>query len=285
MAINNTVYEFMERLDRGDLMTRDGLEDYFRRYPEIFGVYFPDYCPKTDERLIRAIEQYPAKAEDISLAGQRLPEEIDNIRGLYLSLTGIDADVDHHLFAGAFGSSAFVAGEKKDEIFYALEMLSPEPDDLRLVAAHEMGHIIQYRMSAGTAGDDWWQDVHWNHPLVTLVSEGGAIYLSKLAVPGRGRPDYISFGALGEESYGFYMGNKRKLHEEFMNDMRESWETEKDKEWFRLSGGSRNGHSRLGYYIADGFMEHRAELRGMDAALTDWDTMTLEEEFMDYLKR
>ena len=285
MAINNTVYEFMERLERGELKTKTGLLDYFSRYPEIFDVYFPDYCPKTDERLIRAIGRYPAKEEDIARAGQRLPEEIENVRDLYRGLTGIDADNDHHLFVGAFGSNAFVAGANKDEVFYALEMLSPEPDDLRLVAAHEMGHVVHHRMSAQASGDTWWRKVDWSHPLVTLLSEGGAIYLSKLAVPGMGRPDYVSFGALGEEGYGFYMANRKKLHEAFADDMESGWNEDKDKEWFRLSGGTRHGIPRLGYYIADDLIEHRAELRGMDAALTDWDAMTLEEEFSDYLKR
>jgi hypothetical protein len=284
LAINNTVYEFMERLDRGELKTKDGLLDYYSRYPEIFGVYFPDYCPRTDERLIGAIEQYPVKAEDISLAGQRLPEEIENVRDLYRGLTGIDADNDHHLFVGAFGSNAFVAGPKKDKVFYALEMLSPDTDNLRLVAAHETGHVVHHRMSAEASGHDWWRNVDWSHPLVTLLSEGGATYLSKLAVPARGRPDYISFGALGEEGYGFYMANRKKLHEAFLDDMKTGWNDGKDKEWFRMSGGRRHSIPRLGYYIADGFIEHRAELRGMDAALTDWDAMTLEEEFMDYLR-
>lgn len=282
--MDNTVYEFMQRYDDGALKTKDGLEAYFGEYPEIFGEYFPKHCPRTDERLIRAIEGYPGKIKDIESAGQRLPEEIERIEAAYRELTGIDPDIDHHLFVGTFGSNAFIGGENKTDAFYALEMLSPDPHDLRTVAAHETGHVVQYRMSTAAGGDTWWRHVEWDHPAVTLLSEGGAVHLSKLAVPGLDEPSYTSFGTLPEEGYGFFMGNKRMLKEEFSRDMESGWNEEKNKEWFRLSGGKRHGYARLGYYLAAEFIERRAELRGMEPALTDWDRLTLEEEVRDYLK-
>ena len=119
---------------------------------------------------------------------------------------------------------------------------------------------------------------------MTLLSEGRAVFLSRLAVPGLDQPTYTSYGALHEEGYGFFMANKRKLKDRFLDDMVSGWDEEKEKEWFRLSGGGRLGFSRLGYCLASEFVEHRASLRGMDPALTDWDRMTLEEEVRDYLK-
>ncbi|MET3575735.1 aminopeptidase [Bhargavaea ullalensis] len=284
VAIDNTVYEFMQRYDSGRLRTKDGLEAYFSEYPGFFEEYFPKHCPKTDERLIRAIEQYPGKIKDIEAAGQRLPEEIEKVEAAYRELTGIDPHMDHHLFVGTFGSNAFIGGKEKNDAYYALEMLSPDPDDLRLVAAHETGHVVQYRMSGEAGGETWWRHVDWSHPAVTLMSEGGALHLSKLAVPGLDQPSYTSFGTLPEEGYGFFMANKRQIKDEFLKDMDGGWTGGNEMEWFRLSGGRRHGFSRLGYYLAGEFMERRAEIRGLEPALTDWDRLTLEEEVHDYLK-
>ncbi|MBE1552933.1 hypothetical protein [Sporosarcina limicola] len=72
MQIHNIIPDFLSLVESKEDLTVVDLETYFERYPAIFADYFPNHCPKTEERLSAAIEKYPKKMDDIQSISVRL---------------------------------------------------------------------------------------------------------------------------------------------------------------------------------------------------------------------
>ncbi|HDR7718487.1 aminopeptidase [Bacillus albus] len=280
--INNTIPSFF-KLWGSDDVELEVLNQYFISHPEVFEEYFNYHCPKTRERLSNAIKQYPAKLEDIRIIAETLPSIIQEITNEYHNKYNLDVNMKFHLFVGAFGSNAFVEREIIGDIFFAAEKLSPGVNHLRVIVAHEIGHIY-HNVKLQNGGMDW-SKAEWTDAAVSLYREGVATYLSKQIMKGLNESVYYSYNDDGERWLQCYIENEEHIKKRFLEDYIEGWTLEKEKEWFRLSGGQYFGYNRLGYFLGTAFVEYVVQAWGESGAFTFWKNHDLKSSVMDWLSR
>ncbi|MBG9836649.1 MULTISPECIES: aminopeptidase [Bacillus cereus group] len=280
--INNTIPSFL-KLWEGTDVELTVLNQYFTSHPEIFEEYFKYHCPKTKERLSNAINLYPTKIEDIRIIAELLPNIIQEITNEYDNKFNFDVNMRFHLFVGAFGSNAFVEREIIGDIFLAAEKLSPDSNHLRVIVAHEIGHIYHNVMLQNDGMD--WRKAEWTDAAVTLYREGIATYLSKKIVKGLNESVYYSYDNNGEHWLQCYIENEEHIKKRFLADYIEGWTFEKEKEWFRLSGGQYFGYNRLGYFLGTAFVDYVVQTLGESEVFTFWNKHNLNRGVMDWLSK
>lgn len=280
--INNTIPSFL-KLWEGTDVELTVLNQYFTSHPEIFEEYFKYHCPKTKERLSNAINLYPTKIEDIRIITESLPNIIQEITNEYDNKFNFDVNMKFHLFVGAFGSNAFVEREIIGDIFFAVEKLSPDSNHLRVIVAHEIGHIYHNVMLQNDGMD--WRKAEWTDAAVTLYREGIATYLSKKIVKGLNESVYYSYDNDGEHWLQCYIENEEHIKKRFLADYIEGWTFEKEKEWFRLSGGQYFGYNRLGYFLGTAFVDYVVQTLGESEVFTFWNKHNLKRGVMDWLSK
>ncbi|MEK4498356.1 MULTISPECIES: aminopeptidase [Bacillus] len=280
--INNTIPSFLKLWEGTDLELTV-LNQYFTSHPEIFEEYFKYHCPKTKERLSNAINLYPTKIEDIRVIAELLPNIIQEITNEYDNKFNFDVNMKFHLFVGAFGSNAFVEREIIGDIFFAAEKLSPDSNHLRVIVAHEIGHIYHNVMLQNDGMD--WRKAEWTDAAVTLYREGIATYLSKKIVKGLNESVYYSYDNDGEHWLQCYIENEEHIKKRFLADYIEGWTFEKEKEWFRLSGGQYFGYNRLGYFLGTAFVDYVVQTLGESEVFTFWNKHNLNRGVMDWLSK
>ncbi|TXR60949.1 aminopeptidase [Bacillus sp. AY18-3] len=280
--INNTIPSFL-KVWESDNVELEVLNQYFISHPEIFEEYFKYHCPHTRERLSTAIKQYPAKIEGIHIIAETLPIIIQEITNEYHNNYNFDVNMKFHLFVGAFGSNAFVEREIIGDIFFAAEKLSPDVNHLRVIVAHEIGHIYHNVMLQNDEMD--WTKAEWTDAAVTLYREGVATYLSKQIIKGVNESVYYSYNNDGERWLQCYIENEKQIKNRFLEDYIEGWTFEKEKEWFRLSGGQYFGYNRIGYFLGTAFVEDVVQALGESEAFIFWNKYNLKSSVMDWLSK
>ncbi|QIE37350.1 aminopeptidase [Bacillus tropicus] len=280
--INNTIPSFLKLWESTDIELAV-LNQYFTSHPEIFEEYFKYHCPNTNERLSNAIKQYPAKIEDIRIITKTLPIIIQEITNEYRNKYHFDVNMKFHIFVGGFGSNAFVEREIIGDIFFAAEKLSPDSNHLRVIVAHEIGHIYHNVMLQNDGMD--WEKAEWADAAVNLYREGVATYFSKQIMKGLDESVYYSYDNDGERCLRYYIENEEQIKKRFLEDYIEGWTFEKEKEWFRLSGGQYFGYNRLGYFLGTTFVECVAQTLGESEGFTFWNRHNLKRGVMDWLSK
>lgn len=280
--INNTIPSFLKLWESTDIELAV-LNQYFTSHPEIFEEYFKYHCPNTNERLSNAIKQYPAKIEDIRIITKTLPIIIQEITNEYRNKYHFDVNMKFHIFVGGFGSNAFVEREIIGDIFFAAEKLSPDSNHLRVIVAHEIGHIYHNVMLQNDGMD--WEKAEWADAAVNLYREGVATYFSKQIMKGLDESVYYSYDNDGERCLQYYIENEEQIKKRFLEDYIEGWTFEKEKEWFRLSDGQYFGYNRLGYFLGTTFVECVAQTLGESEGFTFWNRHNLKRGVMDWLSK
>lgn len=280
--INNTIPSFLKLWEGNDVEV-ETLNQYFTSHPEAFEEYFMYHCPKTVERLSIAIEKYPAKIEDIRIIAETLPTIILEITKEYHSKYNFDVKMKFHLFVGGFGSNAFVEREIIGDIFFAAEKLSSDLNHLRVIVAHEIGHIYHNVLLQKSKMD--WSKAEWMDASVSLYREGVATYLSIQIVKDLSESVYYSYNSDGDPWLQYYKENEEKIKKRFLQDYVQGWTDEKEKEWFRLSGGDYFGYNRLGYFLGTAFVKYVVQAFGESEALIFWHKHNLKSSVMDWLSK
>ncbi|CAM3171733.1 aminopeptidase [Filibacter tadaridae] len=282
MRIKNCIPDFLELYESKKEFELPDLQTYINRHPEIFDQYFPNHCPKTEERLQAAIDKYPSKIEDIRTMSGKLPEIIEEIDGVYMNVFNNDLAINYNILVGTFGSNAFVTREIKGDIYFAVEKLSPVSNHLKVIVAHEIGHVTHFSFAAKQGMD--WRSVDWMHGLTTLYTEGAATYLSQKIVPGLNKSVYFTYDDDGDLWVKCYEENKLEVKKRFLEDVLSGWDMVKEKEWFRLSGGSYFGSNRLGYLLGMDYVGHLVERIGEAEALAFWNGNDVKADIVAWLK-
>jgi hypothetical protein len=251
-------------------------------HPEIFKEYFTFHCPKTPERLNVAIEKYPQKIEDIKLISNILPTIIKEVLENFIQSFGTELDLQFHLLVGGYGSNAFVEKKIIGDIYFAVEKLSSDPNHLRVIVAHEIGHVYHNALSDKEGID--WKTINWENGLLSLYREGIATYLSQKIVPGLDESIYYSYDDEGKSWLEFYQNNIDNVKKSFLRDILSKWQFDHEKEWFRLSGGRHFGFNRLGYFLGTSFVHHLVQKVGELNAITYWCSNDLNGSVMDWLE-
>ncbi|WP_421385159.1 DUF5700 domain-containing putative Zn-dependent protease [Bacillus salacetis] len=280
--IQNTLPDFLDLNHSKENITISDLEHYYSMYPEVFTEYFNYHCPKTEERLTAAIEKYPGKIENIRAISKTLPEIITNVLAIYNQRFETNTKLNFHLLVGGFGSNAFVERKIIGDVFFAAEKLSQEESHLQIIAAHEIGHVYHNILSEQIEMD--WSKVDWTNGLVTLYREGVATYLSMVTVPGAHESVYFSYDAEGSDWLTFSQENLAQIKQRFLLDAEAGWTFEKEREWFRLSGGSHFGYNRLGYFLGTAYVKDLVSKIGLDETLIYWNKKDVKQDVIDWLK-
>jgi hypothetical protein len=259
------------------------LRHYYDKYPDIFKEYFTYHCKDTDERLNQAISKYPQTLPLIKQVYKNITPIIEEVVEEYNRMYQVSFPIEVNFIVGGFGSNAFTYRQIIPNITFSLERLSPEPDHLRTIVAHEFGHAAHNILSDKEGMD--WSKVEWHSPLTWLNQEGAATHFSRRTVPELNPSIYFQFNDEGDEWLSFAMSNQQDIKREFMMD----YDTENPqvlfREWFSINGGKKFGHSRLGYFLADQFFQDLIIRFGESKAITAWKDSDFEEQVLYWLKQ
>ncbi len=280
--ITNTVPDFLEKYEN-TLMNISDLEEYYNKYPNVFVEYFNYHCPNTPERLTTAISRYPGKINDIKIISKTLPVIIEDILSAFNMLFDMELELQFNIFVGGFGSNAFVEKKIIGQVYFAAEKLSVKPGHLRVIVAHEIGHI--FHNAIASRNQMQWGEVDWTNGLISLYREGVATYLSQTVVKDFGEEIYFSYDDLGENWLAFSKENIQMIKARFVKDALSGWNSEKEREWFRLSGGTYFGYNRLGYFLGTSYVNQLVEEMGMNNALTFWCKNDIKKSVVEWLSK
>jgi hypothetical protein len=281
MKIMDTTHTFLQLRDESDSFDLHALNRYYATYPKVFGEYFQYHCPRTEERLTQALERYDSRLNDILDVVDVLPNVIEEVMQELAEYFGFDPDIEFYLLIGGFGSNAFVNRKIKANVYFAAEKLSSNPDHLRIIVAHELGHIY-HNLLLDQANIDW-SALVWEEGTTSLYREGMATYLSQQTVPGEPEAVYFQYDNSGEEWLSFCKQHKRDIAQAFLADAR-AWSMEKEREWFLLSGGKKFGHSRLGYYLGTEFVRYCVDRFGEKETCILWAKKDLKQIGLKWLE-
>lgn len=95
---------------------------------------------------------------------------------------------------------------------------------------------------------------------------------------------YYTYDDEGTGWLSFYQSNRNEIMERFLADALSEWSMEKEREWFRLSGGKYYGFNRLGYAIGTEYVEHLVKEIGEEAACTYWVDHDVHVNIIKWLK-
>ncbi|MEK4486997.1 hypothetical protein MHH81_15730 [Psychrobacillus sp. FSL H8-0484] len=277
MKIIDTVPSFLNNYEPSVSFLRS----YYAKYPEIFKEYFASHCKDTEERHSESIKKYPQHYAAIKQVHQNILPIIEEIAAEYEKLYKISFPVDINLIVGGYGSNAYTYHQIIPNITFALEKLSPDPDHLSVIVAHEFGHLAQNILS-DQAGMNW-EKIHWNSPLIWLNQEGAATHLSRKTVINVHPSIYFSYNSDGYEWLTFAQTNAKEIIKAFADDYLSLTPDELFREWFSINGGTMFGHSRLAYFIGDMFFQNQIEKYGEMAAIVAWENEGFEEQVKNWL--
>ena len=225
LLIQNIIPDFLAAYESNTDFEVSNLEAYIHRHPEVFDQYFPNHCPKTEARFQSALVQYPTKIRGIRTISERLPEVIEQNETDFSTMFSGDFNLEYKLMVGTFGSNAFVTPNNRREIYFAAEKLSSQTDHLKVIVAHEIGHVAHFSFATNQGMD--WATVGWMHGLTTLYTEGAATYLSKKVVPELKESVYFTYDDDGDPWVTCYEGNKMQVKSRFFEDVLAGWDMTK----------------------------------------------------------
>jgi hypothetical protein len=182
---------------------------------------------------------------------------------------------------GGFGSNAYTYRQIIPNITFSLEKLSPEPDHLKAIVAHEFGHAA-HNIISNEDGIDWTQ-VQWYSPLTWLNQEGAATHFSRRTAVDLHPSIYFSYDEKGYEWLTFSKANKNEIKKAFAEDYLALTPELVFREWFSINGGQKFGYSRLGYFIGDMFFQYQIENLGEIKAVTAWKERGFQEHVKQWL--
>lgn len=208
---------------------------------------------------------------------------IEEVVEEYNRIYEVSFPIEVNFIVGGFGSNAFTYRQIIPNITFSLERLSPEPDHLRTIVAHEFGHAT-HNILSDNAGMDW-SKVNWNSPLTWLNQEGAATHFSKRTVPDLNPSVYFQFNNEGDEWLEFALSNQQDIKKKFRKDYDTETPQVLFREWFSINGGKKLGHSRLGYFLADLFFQDQIIRVGESKAIIAWKDTDYEEQAINWLNK
>lgn len=276
MNIHNTVPYFLENFTS----TEHFLKKYHEKFPLQFKEYFLYHCKNKEAKIKRAIGQYQAQLSDIKESNEKIENLINQVLFTYENKYKVKFKKDVNLIVGAYGSNAFTHRQIIPEVTFCLERLSPKDEHLKVIIAHEFGHVVHNILSDQTDMD--WSHLNWFDSYTTLLQEGCATYFSK-QVTDADKIVYFTYGETGEEWLQYAKVNQSRIIATFMDDLKKHSSLEVFHEWFSINGGTHFGHTRLAYYIGTIVVEKLVEKYGELKAVTLWKDHNFTDEMEEVL--
>ena len=277
MQIHNTASYFLEHFTP----TEEFLKHYHEKFAPHFKEYFLYHCRNVDEKMKNAIKKLPNQLEEIKSSSRKIEQLIQQVVNSYEEKYNVHFTKDVHIIVGLYGSNAFVQREVIPDVTFCLERLSSKNDHLKVIIAHEFGHVLHGILTDREEIN--WAEVDWSHPYTGLLQEGSATYFSKQVI----QVDdivYFTYGETDDEWLTFAKNNESKLVTAFLYDVKYSSREEVFREWFSINGGKRFGYTRMAYYIGNLVVERLIEKHGEIRAITLWREPAFIEEIEEALK-
>jgi len=277
MKIVDTVPYFLENYQP----SINFLRNYYSSFPDIFKEYFLYHCKDTEERHEQSIQMYPQVMHSIQEAHRNIVPLLQEIEKSYLNLYDVSFPIDVNLIVGGFGSNAYTYRQIIPNVTFALERLSSSVSHLKVIIAHEFGHLTQNILSDKASIE--WSKVNWNSPLTWLFQEGAATHFSRKTVPGLSPSIYFSYDDHGEEWLQYALQHKDEIKVEFAKALKKYTPQEIFQEWFSINGGRTFGYSRLGYFLGDLLLQEKILKVGELNAIVAWEDHGFEESIQGWV--
>ncbi|WP_243355506.1 hypothetical protein [Bacillus litorisediminis] len=274
MKIYNTVPYFLEYYQP--------TEKFLKHYHEKFSPHFKEYllyhCKNIKEKMKIALQKYPEKMSEIKESNQKIELLIHEIVAAYQETYDVKFIKDVHIIVGCYGSNAFTHRQIIPDVTFCLEKLSSKVEHLKVIIAHEFGHVLHNLIS--DQAEMGWSKLNWTHPYTWLLQEGCATYFSR-KITEADEAVCFSFDDDGEEWLQFAKHYQQEIITTFKENLLILTDAEIKKEWFSINGGTKFSHTRLGYYIGYKVIELLIEKYGEFKAVTLWK----EPNFLDEMEQ
>lgn len=274
MRIIDTVGDFVSHYQP----TSEYLEQYYHQFQADYDVYFAHHCLHIETKKRAALKKHSPKLPELLPMRDLFLEHIPKILQRYEEMFDVKYTKTVRLLVGLYGSTAFVYQQYHPDVAFCLEKLPYNETYIKLIIAHEFGHVMHYLYNDIYSQD--WHLVNWTHPYTWLLQEGIATTLSTLLVEAR-LDEHFAFEE-DREWLDFAQKNESLIAKQFLCDMKTINDSHTIyKEWFSINGGKNFKQTRLGYYLG---------YQIVNALLTQYDiketfTIWKEDDFLSIMEQ
>ncbi|MBA2654781.1 MAG: hypothetical protein H0U71_06915 [Gammaproteobacteria bacterium] len=216
--------------------------------PEICSIFFDGHPIPRDPRIETLFKSYVADLPELVAAYEKKVPEIrtivSEVQERTQHLFGMKINADVVLSTSVSETDAVTTGDNISRPVVALnlrEMVKYSNDDLKIVLAHELFHVLQHQIEVD----------HSNSDMIAgnLYSEGWATYASSLVYPGYSDWKYISYFTKDNSQFLKFQANKKAIIHDILKDWNSHNERKYNKYFSADGGASKPFEPRSGYYI------------------------------------
>jgi hypothetical protein len=239
--------------------------------PQTCSIFFDGHPIPRDPRIEVMLNQYAANLPDLVVTYQKKVPEIKAIAAEVQERTqrlfGMKINANVVLSTSVSPTDAVTTGSENTIPTVALnlrEMVQYTKDDLRIVLAHELFHVLQHQIERD----------HSNSEMIAgnLYSEGWATYASSLVYPGFSDWKYISYFTKDDRQFLKFESRRRAIIHALLHDWNSKNERKFAKYFSADTLASKPFEPRSGYYIGYLAAKKLAETRpAVQVALIKYD--------------
>ena len=190
------------------------------------------------KHMPQLVQEYQKKVPEIQSIVTEVQERTQRIFGMEINANVVLSTSVSDTDAVTTGTDA----EKYSTVALNLrELVNYSKDDLRIVLAHELFHVLQHQMGVD----------HSNTDLIAgnLFSEGWATYASSLVYPGFSDWKYISYFTKNNSQFMKFEASRKAIIRDLLHDWNSKSETKFDRYFSADTFASKPFEPRSGYYI------------------------------------
>jgi uncharacterized protein YjaZ len=216
--------------------------------PKVCSIFFNGHPIPRDPRIEMMLNNYAASLPQLVHQYERKVPEIKSIvrevQDRTQRLFGMKINANVVLSTSVSPTDAVTTGSDGSIPMVAInlrEMVQYSKDDLRIVLAHELFHVLQHQIERD----------HTNSEMIAgnLYSEGWATYASSLVYPGFSDWKYISYFTRDNSQFLKFEAKRKAI----INDLLHDWNSHNGRKFAKYfsadTSASRPFEPRSGYYI------------------------------------
>lgn len=255
---NVVVHDYTKEFNNGYRHLKNKDLGHVRRYilhyelvrePRVCSIFFDGHPVPKDPRIEVLLEKYAKELPQYTaLYDKKVPEIkeiVAEVQERTQKLFGVNINADVLLSTSVSQTDAVTTGgpDLKNAIV-ALnmhEMSQYSKDELRIVLAHELFHVLQHQIEKD----------HSNSEMIAgnIYSEGWATYASSLVYPGYPDWKYISYFNKDSRQFQKFQADRKNIIKQVLADWNSHKESKYDKYFSADPDASHPFEPRSGYYI------------------------------------
>jgi hypothetical protein len=257
-SANITVHDYTHEFTSGYRQLKNKDPNHLRKFilnfelvkePRVSSLFFDGHPVPRDPRIEVILKQYAKELPQYTaLYDQKLPEVkaiVAEVQKRTQDLFGMEINADVLLSESVSETDAVTTGS--DDMKTAIvalnmrEMSQYSKDELRIVLAHELFHVLQHQIERD----------HSNSEMIAgnIYSEGWATYASSLVYPGFPDWKYISYFTRNDHQFKKFEADRKQIIHHVLADWNSHQEEKFDKYFSANPEASRPFEPRSGYYI------------------------------------